>query len=364
MLLGGLWHGAAWTFVIWGALHGFYLIVHRVWSGIEWTPLVRFRQTAAWRWTARILLFHAVCLGWVFFRSSSFGIAFVVLRRLAVPGAITLLSVPVAMALIAGLAGQFQPLRWRKALEFELGSWPAMARGAVFAAANFCRRVAGALRRSAVHLFQVLGLRFQDHACDEIQFAFSTCRGDGGVCGDDPAAGVGGIAYLGGSPGRGPGTKRRGAGDGGAAQDSAAARRGAGAQGKPRRPRSPWLDRRSGTAAGGAREVFARARPDPASPCMAGTAHPNRIPAAPKISAPVVSRRSRGSRRLRRCRRPRRGNARGGAGRRLHDGRRPERCLAAPDRDQSESAHHQGVSLGNRPGAARRLRLDARSIRR
>jgi D-alanyl-lipoteichoic acid acyltransferase DltB (MBOAT superfamily) len=137
MLLGGLWHGAAWTFVIWGALHGFYLIVHRVWSSIHWTPLVRFRETTVWRWMARILLFHAVCLGWVFFRSPSFEIAFAVLRRLTVPGAITLASVPVAMALIAGLAGQFQPLRWRKALEFELGCWPAMARGTAFAAAIF-----------------------------------------------------------------------------------------------------------------------------------------------------------------------------------------------------------------------------------
>jgi len=143
MLLGGLWHGAAWTFVIWGALHSFYLIVHRVWSGIPWTPLVRIRQTIVWRWIARILLFNAVCLGWVFFRSPSFEIAFAVLRRLAAPGAITLASVPVEMALIAGLAGQFQPLRWRKALEFELGSWPAMARGGAFAAAIFSIELLG-----------------------------------------------------------------------------------------------------------------------------------------------------------------------------------------------------------------------------
>jgi len=143
MLLGGLWHGAAWTFVMWGALHGFYLIVHRGWSALEWAPLVRLRQSAAWRWTARILLFHAVCLGWVFFRASSFGIAFEVLRRLAVPGALTLASVPVGMALIAGLAGQFQPLRWRRALEFELGCWPALARGAAFAAAVFAIELLG-----------------------------------------------------------------------------------------------------------------------------------------------------------------------------------------------------------------------------
>jgi D-alanyl-lipoteichoic acid acyltransferase DltB (MBOAT superfamily) len=143
MLLGGLWHGAAWTFVIWGALHGFYLIVHRVWSGISWTPLLHFRQTAVWRWIARLLLFNAVCLGWLFFRSPSFEIAFAVLRRLAVPGAITLATVPVTLALVAGLAGQFQPLRWRKAVEFELGCWPAVARGAVFATAVFVIELLG-----------------------------------------------------------------------------------------------------------------------------------------------------------------------------------------------------------------------------
>jgi alginate O-acetyltransferase complex protein AlgI len=143
MLLGGLWHGAAWTFVIWGALQGFYLVVHRGWSSIAWAPIPRLRETRAWRWASRLLLFNAVCLGWVFFRSPSFDIAFAMLRQLAVPGACTLLSIPVALALIAGLAGQFQPLRWRKALEFEMGRWPAMARGAAFAAAVFVVELLG-----------------------------------------------------------------------------------------------------------------------------------------------------------------------------------------------------------------------------
>ena len=143
MLLGGLWHGAAWTFVIWGALHGSYLVVHRLWTSISWAPVLRLRQSTAWRWASRLLLFHAVCLGWVFFRSPSFGIAFQVLRRLAIPGACTLLSIPVALALLAGLAGQFQPLRWRKALEVELGHWPSMVRGAAFAAAVFTIEVLG-----------------------------------------------------------------------------------------------------------------------------------------------------------------------------------------------------------------------------
>jgi alginate O-acetyltransferase complex protein AlgI len=134
MVLGGLWHGASWTFVIWGALHGLYLIVHRQWSALGWALIRRLRQTLAWRWIARLLLFHAVCLGWVFFRAPSFHIAFTVLHRLTAPGMLTLATGPVVLALALGLAGQFQPLRWRKALECELGRWPALLRGAAFAA--------------------------------------------------------------------------------------------------------------------------------------------------------------------------------------------------------------------------------------
>jgi alginate O-acetyltransferase complex protein AlgI len=143
MLLGGLWHGAAWTFVVWGALQGLYLVAHRLWNSIVWPPLLRVRQSAVWHWTARLLMFHAVCLGWVFFRAPSFDVAFAVLRRLAIPGAATLATAPVIFALIAGLAGQYQPLRWRRALEYELGCWPAAACGAAFAGAVFIIELLG-----------------------------------------------------------------------------------------------------------------------------------------------------------------------------------------------------------------------------
>jgi len=143
MLLGGLWHGAGWTFVIWGALHGFYLIVHRAWISIGWTPVTRLRRAVAWSWVSRLLLFHAVCFGWVFFRASSFDDACAVLRRLAIPGALTLATVPVILALAIGLLGQYQPVRWRKVLECELGWWPPLVRGTVFATAIFTIELLG-----------------------------------------------------------------------------------------------------------------------------------------------------------------------------------------------------------------------------
>ncbi|MBA3649939.1 MAG: MBOAT family protein [Chthoniobacterales bacterium] len=77
MLLGGLWHGAAWTFVIWGALHGFALILHRLWC--EW--IARFSRLSK----AKVLIgwpltIYWVCLAWIFFRAADLPQAGVVLR--------------------------------------------------------------------------------------------------------------------------------------------------------------------------------------------------------------------------------------------------------------------------------------------
>jgi alginate O-acetyltransferase complex protein AlgI len=135
MLLAGLWHGAAWTFVAWGGLHGLLLVAYRIWSRTTWHELIALHNSTAWRWISRILLFHAVCAGWVFFRASSFEIAFDVFGRLAVPGAVTLASAPVCIVLFLGLAGQYMPSRWRSAFEIEVGRWPALARGGALAVA-------------------------------------------------------------------------------------------------------------------------------------------------------------------------------------------------------------------------------------
>jgi len=75
MLLGGLWHGASWTFVAWGALHGLFLMIERALSG---TPIVRFVvwKTQIGRSLLMLATFAAVCVTWVFFRADSFVEAF------------------------------------------------------------------------------------------------------------------------------------------------------------------------------------------------------------------------------------------------------------------------------------------------
>jgi hypothetical protein len=76
MALGGLWHGAAWTFVLWGALHGIYLAVNHLWRGIRarltFLPSVPGRIEV---WGGSVLTFLAVVVGWVFFRASDFAAA-------------------------------------------------------------------------------------------------------------------------------------------------------------------------------------------------------------------------------------------------------------------------------------------------
>jgi alginate O-acetyltransferase complex protein AlgI len=77
MFIGGLWHGAAWTFVVWGLLHGAFLVIERVLHGI----FVRDDSEGGWTKTlgAKLVLglatYAAVCVTWVFFRAADFGSA-------------------------------------------------------------------------------------------------------------------------------------------------------------------------------------------------------------------------------------------------------------------------------------------------
>jgi D-alanyl-lipoteichoic acid acyltransferase DltB (MBOAT superfamily) len=73
MLLGGLWHGAAWTFVLWGAYQGALLIVHRALEPVF--KIIPSPKTGAiekiWRGARIVFFFHLVCLGWLLFRAQT-----------------------------------------------------------------------------------------------------------------------------------------------------------------------------------------------------------------------------------------------------------------------------------------------------
>ncbi|MHB8481158.1 MAG: MBOAT family O-acyltransferase [Nitrospiria bacterium] len=82
-LLCGLWHGAGWTFILWGGLHGFYLAFSSMTADVRrefsmalplherWSPVLR-----------KIATFHLVCFAWIFFRANSLNDAFLMIKRI------------------------------------------------------------------------------------------------------------------------------------------------------------------------------------------------------------------------------------------------------------------------------------------
>ncbi len=78
MFLGGLWHGAAWTFVVWGLLHGFYLVVEHTLRALVGERA--WAENLAVKLLLGLTTYAAVCLAWVFFRASDFTIAMRMLR--------------------------------------------------------------------------------------------------------------------------------------------------------------------------------------------------------------------------------------------------------------------------------------------
>ncbi|NNF87987.1 MAG: MBOAT family protein [Acidimicrobiia bacterium] len=102
MLLGGLWHGAAWRFVIWGGLHGLWLMWERQRpERVLDTPWSLFR--------ARLLTFHLVTFAWIFFRAPSFSKAWDLIWRLLTEwgGGADAVTLPILLAIAVGIGAQY-----------------------------------------------------------------------------------------------------------------------------------------------------------------------------------------------------------------------------------------------------------------
>jgi alginate O-acetyltransferase complex protein AlgI len=113
MVLGGLWHGAAWTFVLWGAFHGVGLVTEHALG-----DRVSFKLPVWVRW---IVTFHLVVLGWILFRATSIGNAWTFITRLAAPGAATLYTVPVVAAIVIVIGLQLLPERPTERVQVWMG---------------------------------------------------------------------------------------------------------------------------------------------------------------------------------------------------------------------------------------------------
>ena len=138
MLLGGIWHGAAWKFVMWGALHGGGLAVERMCE-----PLLGRRPTSLFaKIVSTVIIFHFVCLAWIFFRAEDFTVASVFIAGLFHGwGEPVQQAQPAMVALILiGMAGQFLPPGLFERVGLVIGRVPywglGAAAGLVLAAIN------------------------------------------------------------------------------------------------------------------------------------------------------------------------------------------------------------------------------------
>jgi D-alanyl-lipoteichoic acid acyltransferase DltB (MBOAT superfamily) len=115
MFLGGLWHGAAWQFLVWGAIHGGFLALERTvkerWaaSASGAGTVLPPQATRPLQW---LLTFHVVCLAWIFFRADSLGTAFDVIGGIAGSARPSpLVTALVLVTIVLALASQFVPAR-------------------------------------------------------------------------------------------------------------------------------------------------------------------------------------------------------------------------------------------------------------
>lgn len=129
MLLGGLWHGAAWTFVAWGALHGGMQVIERLgraaFQGRSVIPA----------WIGVIVTFHIVCLGWILFRAETFPMAMDMLAGLGRFDAATMVTPFVLTLIIGGLAMHWLPPRAIEGFATWLKPAPSLTMGLFIGAA-------------------------------------------------------------------------------------------------------------------------------------------------------------------------------------------------------------------------------------
>ena len=132
--LGGIWHGASWTFLIWGLLHGFGLAVNHAAEAL-WPRRGKQRpRHLLARIAGVVLTFHFVCITWIFFRCDSASQAGEILAGMA-RGSTELINIPwpVPVLLALALLAQWLPDHGYRRAENWFAGWPAAAQAAALA---------------------------------------------------------------------------------------------------------------------------------------------------------------------------------------------------------------------------------------
>jgi alginate O-acetyltransferase complex protein AlgI len=155
MILGGLWHGASWTFVAWGFYHGSLLVVHRLLR----PPLERIAKIAQGIWTTPwfllrlFVMFQLTCYGWLLFRAKSFAQIATMTRALLHPLTGVPMEVAHAAAVLCLPIIVVQIIQYRSGqLEFLRLPWvPAAGRAAAYSVLVYCTLFHSAVPQAFVY---------------------------------------------------------------------------------------------------------------------------------------------------------------------------------------------------------------------
>jgi D-alanyl-lipoteichoic acid acyltransferase DltB (MBOAT superfamily) len=122
MVLGGFWHGAAWTFIAWGAVHGLMLCGYKWYDG--WRGGADRRLSTAATLVRCLVMFHLVCITWLLFRASSMSQAWTMFARIFTGFEVTAFALSCA-ALVAFFAVPLMLVDWVSQRSHDPGSWMA-----------------------------------------------------------------------------------------------------------------------------------------------------------------------------------------------------------------------------------------------
>ena len=157
MLLAGIWHGAGWTFLVWGGMHGVAQAVeHGLTARRKSSGLPEPEPGRAGRILRRLLTFEFVCLAWVFFRADSLTNGAAVIAR-TFTGWTTVPSFGwlVVLAIAVGVGFQYSPAAWGERLQAGLSQRPWAVQGVIFGLALFA--IVGLLGSEGVTRFIYMG---------------------------------------------------------------------------------------------------------------------------------------------------------------------------------------------------------------
>jgi len=129
MVLGGLWHGAAWTFLAWGTLHGGVQVIERLFRAALGDRKVIPTVVGV------LVTFHIVCLGWILFRAENFDLAMAMLQGLGRIAPVVVLTPLLLTLIVGGLAMHWLPPRAIEGLAERLKTAPSLTLGLLIGAA-------------------------------------------------------------------------------------------------------------------------------------------------------------------------------------------------------------------------------------